>query len=269
MPLILSKHNIACGNKRRCEAEWTKMDVLAVPTAGTHYTLAQIAEEPFQRNRNLGHYTNFVNLLDLVCAGGTGRVPCRWLARRSDTDRPGQCRSMTVGHRQPLSPREPCARSALRDSHCLLFAARRLRYKQAMKSCLPSSALTFHGLPLNHQLTSRGARLLQTTVTAPAYRLYALPGTVPPKPGLVRVAGGGASITVELWAMSRGRVRIVCRRSAATAGDRHANTGRRAHCKRIFVRILCGFRRAGYFGVRRLAKLISLRRQARSSERRV
>ena len=43
------------------------MDVLAVPTAGAHYTLAQIAAAPLERNRHLGHYTNFVNLLDL-CA---------------------------------------------------------------------------------------------------------------------------------------------------------------------------------------------------------
>jgi allophanate hydrolase len=34
----------------------------------------------------------------------------------------------------------------------------------------------------------------------PAYRLYALTGTVPPKPGLVRVAGEeGAAIEVEVW----------------------------------------------------------------------
>jgi allophanate hydrolase len=58
------------------------------------------------------------------------------------------------------------------------------------------------GLPLNQQLTARGARLLQSTATAPAYRLYALPGVTPPKPGVVRVAHGGVSVAVELWAMS-------------------------------------------------------------------
>ncbi|HUA54340.1 MAG TPA: hypothetical protein VMB81_19345, partial [Candidatus Sulfotelmatobacter sp.] len=36
--------------------------------------------------------------------------------------------------------------------------------------------------------------------TAPLYRLYALPGTTPPKPGLVRTTnGGGAAIAVEIW----------------------------------------------------------------------
>jgi len=42
------------------------------------------------------------------------------------------------------------------------------------------------GQPLNSQLTKRGARLKRTCRTAPGYRLYALAGTKPPKPGLVR-----------------------------------------------------------------------------------
>ena len=63
------------------------------------------------------------------------------------------------------------------------------------------------GMPLNHQLTQRGARLVAATQTSSAYRLYALPGTVPPKPGLARVSGGstgagtgaGTAIAMELW----------------------------------------------------------------------
>ena len=40
------------------------------------------------------------------------------------------------------------------------------------------------------------------TRTATSYRLFALPGTVPAKPGLVRTAGGdGAAIDVEVWEM--------------------------------------------------------------------
>jgi allophanate hydrolase len=55
---------------------------------------------------------------------------------------------------------------------------------------------------LNGQLTERGARLLRVTQTAPDYRLFALPGTTPPKPGLLRVApGSGAPIVVEVWEM--------------------------------------------------------------------
>ena len=58
------------------------------------------------------------------------------------------------------------------------------------------------GMPLNSQLTERGATLIKTTHTAPSYKLYALPNTTPPKPGMLRVATGqGASIAVEVWRM--------------------------------------------------------------------
>ena len=62
------------------------------------------------------------------------------------------------------------------------------------------------GLPLNSQLTERGARLLRSTRTAPCYRLYALPGTTPPKPGLQRVSEGGARIELEVWALPQAEV---------------------------------------------------------------
>jgi allophanate hydrolase len=58
------------------------------------------------------------------------------------------------------------------------------------------------GMPLNHELRAHGSRFVVATATAPDYRLYALPGAIPPKPGLLRVAAGqGSAITLELWAM--------------------------------------------------------------------
>ena len=41
------------------------VDVLALPTAPTAYTVAQLLSDPIQLNSRLGTYTNFVNLLDL------------------------------------------------------------------------------------------------------------------------------------------------------------------------------------------------------------
>jgi allophanate hydrolase len=55
------------------------------------------------------------------------------------------------------------------------------------------------GLPLNGQLLERGATLRAATTTAAQYRLFALPHTTPPKPGLLRVASGGSAIQVEVW----------------------------------------------------------------------
>ncbi len=58
------------------------------------------------------------------------------------------------------------------------------------------------GQPLNGQLTERGGQMVKACRTAPEYRLYALKGTVPPKPGLERVTDGtGSAIEVEIWAL--------------------------------------------------------------------
>ena len=51
--------------QRQAQQQWEAIDVLALPTTGTIYTVAQVQAEPFTLNRNLGLYTNFVNLLDL------------------------------------------------------------------------------------------------------------------------------------------------------------------------------------------------------------
>jgi allophanate hydrolase len=49
---------------QRADAMWEHIDLLVVPTAPTHYTIAQMHADPVALNRNLGAYTNFVNLLD-------------------------------------------------------------------------------------------------------------------------------------------------------------------------------------------------------------
>jgi allophanate hydrolase len=54
-------------------------------------------------------------------------------------------------------------------------------------------------MPLNNQLIERGATLLRTTTTSAQYRLFALLGTTPPKPGLKRVQVGGVALEVEVW----------------------------------------------------------------------
>lgn len=54
------------------------------------------------------------------------------------------------------------------------------------------------GLPLNHQLTSIGGKLVAQTSTAPFYKLYKLAGFTPMRPGLLRVKVGSA-IALEVW----------------------------------------------------------------------
>jgi allophanate hydrolase len=57
------------------------------------------------------------------------------------------------------------------------------------------------GLPLNHQLRDRGGYLVQATHTSARYRLFALPGGPPHRPGMIRVNDGGAAIELEVWAL--------------------------------------------------------------------
>lgn len=57
------------------------------------------------------------------------------------------------------------------------------------------------GLPLNWQLTQRGARLLGAVQSAPEYKFYALAGGPVQRPGMVRVAEGGAAVDMEIWEM--------------------------------------------------------------------
>ena len=42
------------------------MDVLLLPTTGTIYRREAVLADPIRLNSNLGFYTNFVNVMDLV-----------------------------------------------------------------------------------------------------------------------------------------------------------------------------------------------------------
>ncbi len=190
---------------------WQQIDVLMLPTATTCPTRAAVAAAPVLRNSELGRYTNFVNLLGyaalalpsgfasgglpfgvtFVAPGGSDAALAafgtRWQAARA----------LPLGHR-------------LRDA----------RPADADTPVLPASAPTLQiavvgahlaGMPLHRQITDRGCRLVERTRTAPRYRLYALPDTVPPKPGLARVADSvdgveGASIEVEVYEMPAAQV---------------------------------------------------------------
>jgi allophanate hydrolase len=58
------------------------------------------------------------------------------------------------------------------------------------------------GMPLNGELTSRGGQFRRAGETTKSYRLNALPGGPPKRPGLIRIAEGeGHAIAVEVWAL--------------------------------------------------------------------
>ena len=184
---------------QQARAMWKDIDLLCVPTAPTHCPIESMLAEPVLRNRELGHYTNFVNLLDYAALaiptslrpdglpfGVTliGQAGSDWQLAEL-----GQRLHHASGLLQgatglPLPDPEPIP--ALQPSAA---------------THLPLVVVGAHlsGLPLNGQLTSLGAQLAEAVATAPCYRLYALPGRAPRRPGLRRVDKGGTCIAAEVW----------------------------------------------------------------------
>ncbi len=203
--------------RRVTEPVWRGIDVMLVPTSPTIYTIEQMLADPVQKNSDFGIYTNFVNLLDYAAIA----LPA---AMRGD----GLPSGVTL-IAPAWSDRALCEFGARWQAHTRLpMGATGVPFhdegpKIGSSSHSPGTGLIrlavagahLSGMPLNHQLTLRGARLVTTTHTSSAYRLYALPGTVPPKPGLARVAstttGGtsqartGTPIAMELWDMPLNR----------------------------------------------------------------
>ena len=188
---------------QQAAAMWGTMDVLLVPTAPTHYTIAAMQADPVALNRNLGAYTNFVNLLDYAALS----VPS---AMRADglpfgITLIGPCGSdwqlADLGQRYHHATNLPMgATGALLPASQTLPGLVKPQSVPTVNVAVVGAHLS--GMPLNSQLTERGARLVTATETAPDYVFYALRGTVPPKPGLVRVAAGeGSRIALEVWEM--------------------------------------------------------------------
>jgi allophanate hydrolase len=156
------------------------VDALLLPTAPGQPTLAEVAADPVGVNSRLGTYTNFCNLLDMcavaVPAGAAdgGNFGVSVLA-------PAFCDRVAADVAGALAGP---GHAGWGPPGIGLFVVGAHR----------------GGQPLNAELTTRGARLLRTTVTTADYRLHRL-GTEPPKPGLVRVERGGASIEGEVWAL--------------------------------------------------------------------
>jgi allophanate hydrolase len=180
-----------------CQRAMAGVDVLCVPTIPYFVTLEEIEADPIGPNARLGTYTNFVNLLDLC--GVT--VPT---GDRAD-GRPGSVTILARGGRDALAASVAMglemgrmgATGWVRQAPVALPEAA-LPDENALAVC--GAHMT--GLPLNRELTSLGARLIRTCRTAPQYRLHALAGGPPRRPGLVRDPEG-AAIAVEVWGLPR------------------------------------------------------------------
>ena len=187
---------------QQAAAMWNDIDLLLVPTAPTHYTLADMQADPVALNRNLGEYTNFVNLLDYAAIAVPSSLRADGLP--FGVTLIGPCGSdwqlAELGQRLHQNTGLKQGFTGLNLPKAEVIAGLCAIENEAMMAVAVVGAhLT--GMPLNSQLTARGAQLVRACSTAAHYRLYALPNTTPPKPGLRRVAAHGAAIAVEVWDM--------------------------------------------------------------------
>jgi allophanate hydrolase len=190
--------------ERRAAPTLRSVDALLLPTTAFHPTIEAVLADPVEQNALLGRFTNFVNLMNLaavtVPAGFTREglpfgvtlvgpaLSDYALAELADALH--RALPATVGNTGvPIAPRLERPASSRGGQREVLLA-------------VAGAHLT--GLPLNGELTSRGARLVGTAKTSAEYRFYALAGTVPSKPGLVKSPGfSGPGIEVELWTLGR------------------------------------------------------------------
>ncbi|WP_237477784.1 allophanate hydrolase [Lichenibacterium dinghuense] len=187
--------------RREAEPLWDGLDLLAVPTVPRAYRVAELDADPIGPNAALGTYTNFVNLLDLCALAVPG--PFRDDGFPSGTTlvapagRDGLLAAVgaalhraagvpmgATGHPLPPGPAAAGAGGAPAGEVELVVIGAHLS-----------------GMPLNRDLVALGGTFRRAVDTRPEYRLHALPGGPPARPGLLRVGDGGGAVAAEVWSL--------------------------------------------------------------------
>ncbi|MFA1674030.1 allophanate hydrolase [Rhizobium mongolense] len=187
--------------RQKTRQEWQKADILMLPTSPTTYTVEQMMADPIVKNGHFGRYTNFVNLLDCAAIA----VPAGF-----DADGHLPAGVTLIGPAFTDDALAPLADAMHRTLNMGMGKDRAAvipevsHVPQADDRSVPIAVVGAHltGMPLNSELTGGGGRLVKTCRTAGDYRLFVLPNTAPPKPGLVRQPGyQGKGLEVEVWAL--------------------------------------------------------------------
>lgn len=182
--------------KRQADSLLVGVDVMLAPTTVEHPTKADVAAEPIAINSRLGTWTNFMNLLDYSALA----VPTGF----TETGLPfgvtlfgpafADLSLLSLGRALERRLALPLGATAIARSPLPALP-------EACDGTLELVVCGAHldGLPLNHQLTSRGAVKVGLAHSSPYYRLYALAGRPPARPAMVRDDTEGAPIEVEIW----------------------------------------------------------------------
>jgi len=186
----------------QAQEQWAKIDTLLVPTTGTTYTVAEIEASPVDLNTNLAYYTNFANLLDCCAVAVPSGFRSNGLPFGVTFVAPAKSDGLICGLG---SSYQRAVGGRLGATAVELSSVSQGPMTSATGKSVLIAVVGAHlsGMPLNYQLTERNAKRVRCCPTQPVYRLFELPNTTPPKPGLVRCRDGtGVAIDVEVWEMA-------------------------------------------------------------------
>ena len=183
---------------RQAARQWREIDLMILPTSPTIFTVAAVQADPIRLNSQLGRYTNFVNLLDYAAIAIPAGFRADGLPAGVTLIGPAFSDRDLARLGERLHRRVGCGGGLARDAALPVDTSQGPAPEPMIQLLVAGAHLS--GMALNHQLLELGAHLVAAARTAPDYRLFALSGTVPEKPGLVRTPGfTGAGIEVELW----------------------------------------------------------------------
>ncbi len=179
--------------KRRTSRVWSEFDAMLVPTMPRLYTIAEVEADPIRANSRLGTYANFVNLLDLCAIAVPSTIRSDGLPASVTLIAPSGADGVIAGVAAAIQARSSASVPPPPPAKARPTSAR-------VEIAVVGAHLS--GLPLNRELVALGAAFAREVETAPDYRLFALPGAPPAKPGLLRVGeGAGAGIKAEVWTL--------------------------------------------------------------------
>lgn len=168
--------------RRESEAVWDQVEALLLPTIGTAYTVQEVLADPLRLNSRLGHYTNFMNLLDLAGVALPG-------VDRTDGGPFGLTLVAPAWHDERL-----WATGVALEQGGKLTGTTAVSHASRVELAVFGAHM--RGMPLNGQLLSLGGEWVRDARTAPRYRMVVLPNG---RPGVFRVNAGGRALTLELW----------------------------------------------------------------------
>lgn len=183
---------------REIQTLMQNVDALLVPTSPRLPTINEVNADPIVVNSQLGTYTNFVNLADCSALALPAAIRADGLPFGITLIAPAWQDAALIKFGKMWQAHTNLALGATNRKAPTIFT-KSIPPDDYVRLAVVGAHLT--GMPLNIQLIERKASFVESTFTASNYRLFALPNTTPPKPGLIRGEENslGAEIIVELW----------------------------------------------------------------------